>query len=153
MEEVSKVYFTDFRALPGTNLQKKLEKLMKKAGIENINFENKFVAIKIHFGEPGNLAYLRPNYAKTALDKFKHLIPSIIGILIVLLIYFFIISSGNPLVSFPNNKNTSSISSYLGSSYLCVPLDVIKNIFVCSGSYFLRNSEKEICLSISNLSQ
>ena len=40
MKEVSKVYFTDFRALPGTNLQKKLEKLMKKAGIENINFEN-----------------------------------------------------------------------------------------------------------------
>ena len=73
MEEVSKVYFTDFRALPGTNLQKKLEKLMKKAGIENINFENKFVAIKIHFGEPGNLAYLRPNYAKTVADVAKEL--------------------------------------------------------------------------------
>lgn len=73
MEEVSKVYFTDFRALPGTNLQKKLEKLMKKAGIENINFENKFVAIKIHFGEPGNLAYLRPNYAKTVADVVKEL--------------------------------------------------------------------------------
>lgn len=73
MKEVSKVYFTDFRALPGTNLQKKLEKLMKKAGIENINFENKFVAIKIHFGEPGNLAYLRPNYAKTVADVVKEL--------------------------------------------------------------------------------
>jgi uncharacterized Fe-S center protein len=47
MEEKAKVYFTDFRALPGTNLQNKLEKLMKKAGIENIDFENKFVAIKI----------------------------------------------------------------------------------------------------------
>ena len=73
MKEASKVYFTDFRALPGTNLQKKLEKLMKKAGIENINFENKFVAIKIHFGEPGNLAYLRPNYAKTVVDVVKEL--------------------------------------------------------------------------------
>lgn len=73
MEEKSKVYFTDFRALPGTSLQKKLEKLMKKAGIENINFENKFVAIKIHFGEPGNLAYLRPNYAKTVVDVVKEL--------------------------------------------------------------------------------
>ena len=39
MEEKAKVYFTDFRALPGTNLQKKLEKLMKKAGIENIDFK------------------------------------------------------------------------------------------------------------------
>lgn len=73
MEEKPKVYFTDFRALPGTSLQKKLEKLMKKAGIENINFENKFVAIKIHFGEPGNLAYLRPNYAKTVVDVVKEL--------------------------------------------------------------------------------
>lgn len=73
MEEKSKVYFTDFRALPGTSLQKKLEKLMKKAGIEKINFENKFVAIKIHFGEPGNLAYLRPNYAKTVVDVVKEL--------------------------------------------------------------------------------
>ena len=73
MQEKAKVYFTDFRALPGTNLQKKLEKLMKKAGIENIDFENKFVAIKIHFGEPGNLAYLRPNYAKTVVDVVKKL--------------------------------------------------------------------------------
>ena len=73
MEEKAKVYFTDFRALPGTNLQKKLAKLMKKAGIENIDFENKFVAIKIHFGEPGNLAYLRPNYAKTVVDVVKKL--------------------------------------------------------------------------------
>ena len=32
MEEKAKVYFTDFRALPGTNLQKKLEKLMKREG-------------------------------------------------------------------------------------------------------------------------
>lgn len=73
MQEKAKVYFTDFRALPGTNLQKKLEKLMKKAGIENIDFENKFVAIKIHFGEPGNLSYLRPNYAKTVVDVVKKL--------------------------------------------------------------------------------
>ena len=73
MKEKAKVYFTDFRALPGTSLQQKLTKLMKKAGIENIDFENKFVAIKIHFGEPGNLAYLRPNYAKTVVDMVKKL--------------------------------------------------------------------------------
>jgi uncharacterized Fe-S center protein len=40
-----------------------MERLVKKAGIETIDFKNKFVAIKIHFGEPGNLAYIRPNYA------------------------------------------------------------------------------------------
>jgi len=61
--EKSKVYFTDLRTKPGNNLLDKLEKLVKNAGIENIDFKNKFVAIKIHFGEPGNLAYIRPNYA------------------------------------------------------------------------------------------
>ena len=71
--EKSKVYFTDFIARPGHNLLQKLEKLMKKAGIENIDFQNKYVAIKIHFGEPGNLAYLRPNYAKVVADVVKEL--------------------------------------------------------------------------------
>ena len=73
MKEKSKVYFTDFRARPGYNLLQKLEKLVKKAGIENIDFENKYVAIKIHFGEPGNLAYLRPNYSKVIVDLVKKL--------------------------------------------------------------------------------
>lgn len=44
---------------------------MVKAGIDKIDFKNKFVAIKIHFGEPGNLAYLRPNYAKVVADVVK----------------------------------------------------------------------------------
>ena len=48
--EKSKVYFTDMRALPGTNLPQKLNKLVRVAGIGNIDFEKKMVAIKIHFG-------------------------------------------------------------------------------------------------------
>ncbi len=68
--EKSKVYFTNFRTGQETR-QEKLTRLIKKAGIENIDFEGKFVAIKIHFGEPGNLAYLRPNYAKTIVDIIK----------------------------------------------------------------------------------
>lgn len=69
----SKVYFSDFRALPGTNLLKKLDKLMRAAGIEQIDFQKKLVAIKLHFGEPGNLAFLRPNYAKAVADLVKEL--------------------------------------------------------------------------------
>ena len=69
--EKSKVYFTDFRATNGQTLLQKLEKLMIRAGMEQIDFENKFGAIKIHFGEPGNLAYLRPNYAKVVADLVK----------------------------------------------------------------------------------
>jgi uncharacterized Fe-S center protein len=60
---MSKVYFTDMRTKPGRNLLDKLEILIKKAGIEQIDFKDKFTAIKIHFGEPGNLSYIRANYA------------------------------------------------------------------------------------------
>ena len=69
----SKVYFTDMRALPGTNLPDKLKELILKAGIGEIDFKNKFAAIKIHFGEPGNLSFLRPNYAKAVADVVKEL--------------------------------------------------------------------------------
>ena len=69
----SKVYFTDMRTGTSANLPKKLETLMKKAGIGDIDFQNKFVAIKTHFGELGNLAYLRPNYARTVAETVKSL--------------------------------------------------------------------------------
>lgn len=71
--EKAKVYFTDLRTKPGVNLLDKVEKLIKKAGIEGIDFKNKFVAIKIHFGEPGNLAYIRPNYAARIVKLIKDL--------------------------------------------------------------------------------
>ena len=67
----SKVYFSNLRTNSNMTLLDKLERLVKKAGIENIDFNEKFVAIKIHFGEPGNLAYLRPNYSKVIVDLIK----------------------------------------------------------------------------------
>ena len=69
--EKSKVYFTDFRTELGVSLTEKLQKLIKKAGIESIDMDNQFVAIKMHFGELGNLAFLRPNYAKAVADVVK----------------------------------------------------------------------------------
>lgn len=70
---MSKVYFTDFRTSLNENVPQKLLRLIKKAGIEDIDFNKKFVAIKIHFGEPGNLAFLRPNFAKVVADEVKAL--------------------------------------------------------------------------------
>ena len=69
----SKVYFSDLRVKNGDNLLQKLQRLIKAAGIEKIDFENKYAAIKIHFGEPGNLAFIRPNYAKAVADVVKEL--------------------------------------------------------------------------------
>ena len=64
----SKVYFADLRADYHENLQQKLTRLMKTAGMGDIDFKDKYAAIKLHFGEPGNLAFLRPNWAKTVAD-------------------------------------------------------------------------------------
>ncbi|MEF2877208.1 MAG: DUF362 domain-containing protein [Blautia sp.] len=70
---ISKVYYTDMRTRNGDNLIQKLQRLIKTAGIGDIDFEGKYAAIKIHFGEPGNLAFLRPNYAKAVADVVKEL--------------------------------------------------------------------------------
>ena len=68
---VSNVYYTNMRTTLQENLLQKLERLVKKAGMMDIDFNNKYTAIKIHFGEPGNLAYLRPNYSKVLVDLIK----------------------------------------------------------------------------------
>ena len=67
----STVYFTDFRCPVGTSQLDKLKKVCLAAGIKNIDMDGKFVAIKMHFGELGNLAFLRPNYAKAVADLCK----------------------------------------------------------------------------------
>ena len=69
--EPAKVYFSDLRCRPGRNLLQKLERLIRTAGIGEIDFEGKLTAIKMHFGEPGNLAFLRPNYAKVVADVVR----------------------------------------------------------------------------------
>ncbi|TEB06093.1 NADH-plastoquinone oxidoreductase subunit [Pelotomaculum schinkii] len=72
--EKAKVYFTDFHTVAyGDGLPAKLKKLIKAAGIGQIDMDGKFVAIKMHFGELGNVGYLRPNYAKAVADVVKEL--------------------------------------------------------------------------------
>ena len=68
-----KVYFTDFATRNYETLPKKLARLILTAGIDKIDFEGKFVAIKIHFGELGNMAHLRSGYAKVLVDIIKDL--------------------------------------------------------------------------------
>ena len=70
----AKVYFTDFRTKAfGDGLPTKLKKMIKKAGIGHIDMKGRFVAIKMHFGELGNISYLRPNYARAVVDTVKEL--------------------------------------------------------------------------------
>ncbi len=72
--ETAKVYFTDFRTQAfGDGLPTKLKKLVRRAGIADLDLDGRFVAIKLHFGELGNVSYLRPNYARALVDVVKEL--------------------------------------------------------------------------------
>lgn len=46
----SKVYYTDFHTTVDEPLTKKLARLILTAGMDQIDFQGKFVAIKMHFG-------------------------------------------------------------------------------------------------------
>lgn len=70
---MSKVYFTDFRTYSKVSLLDKFENLLKKSGLDKIDFKDKFVAIKIHFGEAGNLAFIRHNYANALAQHIRKL--------------------------------------------------------------------------------
>lgn len=70
--DTPKVYFSDFRTRPGgDSLTGKLKKLIIKGGIGDIDMDGKFVAIKMHFGELGNISFLRPNWARAVVEIVK----------------------------------------------------------------------------------
>lgn len=67
----SKVYFTDMRTTYDNNMLEKLKNLLLNSDFNLINFKDKFVALKIHFGEYGNLSFVKPNYVKVIADLIK----------------------------------------------------------------------------------
>jgi uncharacterized Fe-S center protein len=69
----SNVYFTNLRAKIGETLPSKLDRLIAAAGFDTIEMNERFAAIKVHFGEAGNLAYLRPNYARVIVERVRKL--------------------------------------------------------------------------------
>ena len=54
----AKVYYTNLRTNSKAGLLDKLERLFKEAGLNQVVDEDDLVAIKLHFGELGNMAYL-----------------------------------------------------------------------------------------------
>ena len=63
----SKVYFCDAHSQMGSGLLKKLRKIVS-TGLAGIVTTDDLVAVKVHWGEAGNLAYLRPPYARLLVD-------------------------------------------------------------------------------------
>ncbi|WP_227761895.1 DUF362 domain-containing protein [Zhaonella formicivorans] len=68
----SKVYFCNMRATKASqSISSKVSKLFDIAGFKNIISENDLTAIKVHFGEKGNNAYISPIYVRQIVDKVK----------------------------------------------------------------------------------
>lgn len=67
----SKVYFTDFRATSRESLVEKLARLCEIAGIKSVLGKEDLAAVKIHFGEKGNTAFIRPPYIRKIIECIK----------------------------------------------------------------------------------
>jgi uncharacterized Fe-S center protein len=62
------VYFTDLRTTDNDNLASKATRLMKRAGLDTCVRANDLTAIKLHFGEAGNTAFIRPIFIRWVVD-------------------------------------------------------------------------------------
>jgi uncharacterized Fe-S center protein len=69
----AKVYFSDLRASAKENILSKLGRLMDNGGIEEIIMPRSLVAIKLHFGERGNTAFVSPLFIRRIVDRVKEL--------------------------------------------------------------------------------
>jgi uncharacterized protein len=69
----SKVYFSDLRTSFKENIFIKLNRLLDEAGMDDAVAKRSLVAIKLHFGEKGNSAFIRPNFLRTIVDRVEGL--------------------------------------------------------------------------------
>jgi uncharacterized Fe-S center protein len=67
----SKVYFIDFRASFKESLTEKLGKLVEKTGLSDVISKRDLTAVKLHFGEYGNTAFIRPVFVRKIVEAVK----------------------------------------------------------------------------------
>ena len=67
----AKVYFADLRADTRRNLFDKLDGLLDEVGISERFKRGHLVAIKLHFGEKGNAAFISPIFVRAVVDRIK----------------------------------------------------------------------------------
>ncbi len=65
------VFFMDFTASYKDNLVSKLKRLIDAAGLRERIKKRDLVALKLHFGELGNTAFIRPIYIRHIVDTVK----------------------------------------------------------------------------------
>jgi uncharacterized Fe-S center protein len=70
---MSNVYFADLRAGHKENLFDKISKLLMLCDIKQRIAAEDLTAVKIHFGEKGNHAFIRPIFARRVVEEIKKL--------------------------------------------------------------------------------
>lgn len=68
---MSSVFFADLRATSKKNLLDKVDRLFDQAGLNEIIKPKELVALKVHFGERGNMAYIRPQFIRRIVKKVR----------------------------------------------------------------------------------
>ncbi|UCE17919.1 MAG: DUF362 domain-containing protein [Gemmatimonadota bacterium] len=68
-EQSTDVFFADLRAGFKESLLKKVGRLFLQAGFSNIVMQDDLVAVKIHVGEEGCTAYVRPDFVRVIVDE------------------------------------------------------------------------------------
>jgi len=69
----AKVYFVDMRATAEVNLLARFVDCMEKAGITGIAGKKDIVGVKLHFGERGCTAYIKPIFVRTVVETLAKL--------------------------------------------------------------------------------
>ena len=69
----SNVYFIDLRATAKENLVAKLARLLDTAGLSQTIKQRDLVAVKLHFGERGNTAFIRPVFIRNIVESIKNM--------------------------------------------------------------------------------
>ncbi|MBW2174767.1 MAG: DUF362 domain-containing protein [Deltaproteobacteria bacterium] len=67
----SPVYFADLRAKPNVSLVDKVKGLLEAVDLSGRVKDRAFVAVKIHFGETGNTAYVQPVFVRKIVNVIK----------------------------------------------------------------------------------
>ena len=69
----SKVFFSDLRASWKENLLSKMGRLLERCGLQEIVAPRDLVAVKLHFGEKGNTAFIRPLFFRKIVEIVRAL--------------------------------------------------------------------------------
>ena len=111
----SKVYCIDLRTSHKENLYGKLERLLNRTGLARTIKKRDLVAVKLHFGETGNTAYIRPVF----IGKISRMIKALGG--------FPFLTDSNTLYAGTRGNSANHIETalYNGFTYSTVDAPII----------------------------